>query len=81
MMSMLKGMGMPKKKKPSEAPMPGMEEDGAEGEAPESEVEINLGDLGGEAEGEAGMEEGPSPLADASDEDLLAEVKKRGLKA
>ena len=81
MMSMLKGMGMPKKKKPAEAPMPGMEEEGAEGEAPESEVEINLGDLGGETEGEAGMEEGPSPLADASDEDLLAEIKKRGLKA
>ena len=80
MMSMLKGMGMPKKKKPSEAPMPGMEEEGAESEAPESEVEINLGDLGGEAEGEAGMEEAPSMLADASDEELLEEIKKRGLK-
>ena len=72
---------MPKKKKPAGAPLPGMEEEGMEEEAPESEVEINLGDLGGEAEGEAGMEEGPSPLADASDEDLLAEIKKRGLKA
>ncbi len=80
MMSMLKGMGMPKKKKPAEAPMPGMEAEGAEGEAPESEVEINLGDLGGEAEGEAGMEEAPSMLADASDEELLEEIKKRGLK-
>lgn len=80
MMSMLKGMGMPKKKKPAEAPMPGMEEEGVEGEAPESEVEINLGDLGGEEEGEAGMEEAPSMLADASDEELLEEIKKRGLK-
>lgn len=82
MMNMLKGMPMPKKKKPGQPPLPGMEEEGgSEGEAPESEVEINLGDLGGEGEGEAGMEEGPSPLADASDEDLLAEIKKRGLKA
>lgn len=80
MMSMLKGMGMPKKKKPGQAPLPGMEEEGAEGEAPESEVEINLGDLGGEEEGEAGMEEAPSMLADASDEELLEEIKKRGLK-
>lgn len=79
MMNMLKGMPMPKKKKPAEAPMHGMEEDGSEGEPGESEVEINLGDLGGEEE--KGMEESPSPLADASDDELLAEVKKRGLKA
>ncbi len=82
--SMLKGMPMPKKKKPAGAPLPGMEEEGMENEAPESEVEINLGDLGGEGEGEgeAGMEESPSPmLAEASDDELLAELKKRGLKA
>lgn len=83
-MSMLKGMPMPKKKKPAGAPLPGMEEEGMEEEAPESEVEINLGDLGGESEGEgeASMEESPSPmLAEASDDELLAEMKKRGLKA
>jgi len=79
--SMLKGMPMPKKKKPAGAPLPGMEEEGIEGEAPESEVEINLGDLGGEAEGE-GVEEAPAiNLADASDDELLEELKKRGLKA
>jgi len=79
--SMLKGMPMPKKKKPG-APLPGMEEEGMEEEGPESEVEINLGDLGGAPEGEeAGLEEAPSPLADASDEELLEELKKRGLKA
>lgn len=81
--SMLKGMPMPKKKKPAGAPLPGMEEEGMESEAPESEVEINLGDLGGEEEGaEAGVQEAPSPmLAEASDDELLEELKKRGLKA
>lgn len=84
-MSMLKGMPMPKKKKPVGAPLPGMEEEGGEEEGPESEVEINLGDLGGEEGGEeggeAGLEESPSPmLAEASDDELLAEMKKRGLK-
>lgn len=80
--SMLKGMPMPKKKKPAGAPLPGMEEEGMEEEAPESEVEINLGELGGEEGGEEGVEEQPSVmLADASDDELLEELKKRGLKA
>lgn len=78
--SMLKGMPMPKKKKPAGAPLPGMEEEGMEEEGPESEVEINLGELGGEEGGEEGMEETPSLLADASDDELLEEIKKRGLK-
>lgn len=82
---MLKGMSMPKKKKPGEAPLPGMEdgEGEGEGEAPESEVEINVGELGaeGEGEGEEGMmAEESSALAEVSDEELLAELKKRGMK-
>lgn len=80
---MLKGMSMPKKKKPAGAPLPGMEdgEGEGEGESPESEVEINVGELGAEGEGEEGMMgEESSALTEVSDEELLAELKKRGMK-
>jgi hypothetical protein len=72
---MLKGMSMPKKKPEAKMPesMVEGEEEGSE-EAPE--VEINLEDMGGEEEG---MPEESSALADVSDEELMAELKKRGL--
>ena len=72
---MLKSMSMPKKKK-SEMPEDMMEgeEEGEEGEAPE--VELSLEDMGGE---EGAMPQEPSALAEVSDEELMAEVKKRGI--
>lgn len=74
---MLKGMSMPKKKKVPSMPKEMMEEEGMEEEeAPE--VEINLGELGGEEEG--AMPQEPSVLADISDEELKAELEKRGMK-
>lgn len=78
---MLKGMSMPKKKKPEAMPegmVEGEESYGpegeGEGEAPE--VEISLEDMGGESE----MSEEGGMLAEVSDEDLMAELKKRGIK-
>lgn len=74
---MLKGMSMPKKKKVPSMPKEMMEEEGMEEEeAPEAE--INLGELGGEEEGE--MPQEPSILADISDDELKAELEKRGMK-
>jgi len=75
---MLKGMSMPKKKKMEEMPegMVEGEEEGEEGEGPE--VELSLEGLGGEGE-EGAMEQEPSILADVSDEELMAEIKKRGI--
>jgi hypothetical protein len=74
---MLKGMSMPKKKKMEEMPE-GMVEGEEEGE--EGEVELSLEGLSGEGEGEEGaMEQESSILADVSDEELMAEIKKRGI--
>lgn len=71
-------MSMPKKKSPlddvavMELEMePGSESD-AEGDSGDESDMSN--ELAGESEGET-----DGPLADASDEDLLAEVRKRGL--
>ena len=74
---MLKGMSMPKKKKMEEMPegMVEGEEEGEEGEAPE--VELSLEDMGGEGEE---MAPESSVLAEVSDEELMAEAKKRGIK-
>lgn len=74
---MLKGMSMPKKKKMEEMPE-GMVEGEEEGEGESPEVELSLEGLGGEGE-EGAMEQEPSVLADVSDEELMAELKKRGM--
>lgn len=82
-MSKLSKMSMPKKKSPLDDVSvmelelePGADADMADkgpgGEGPSEDDMAN--ELAGEGEGET-----DGPLADASDEDLLAEVRKRGL--
>jgi len=76
---MLKNMSMPKKKKPEEMPegmVEGEESYGPEGEGESPEVEINLEDMGGESE----MPEEGGMLAEISDEELMAELEKRGIR-
>ena len=78
---MLKNMSMPKKKKPEEMPEGMVEGEAEEGESEGPELELSLEDMGGEGESEAGAEmpEESSALAEISDEDLMAELKKRGI--
>jgi len=78
---MLKNMSMPKKKKPEEMPEGMVEGEAEEGESEGPELELSLEDMGGEGESAAGTEmpEESSALAEISDEDLMAELKKRGL--
>lgn len=78
-------MSMPSKKKPLDSvavmeleldpgPDADMADDGPGGQGPSEEDMAN--ELDGEGDGET-----DGPLADASDDDLLAEVRKRGLSA
>jgi len=75
----LSKMNMPAKKKPlDDVTVMELEMEPAdEGEETPAEMDADLSnELAGEAEGET-----DGALADASDEDLLAEVRKRGLTA
>lgn len=69
-------MSMPSKKKPlDDVTVMELEMDPADAEADMDSEEADMSnELAGESEGET-----DGPLADASDEDLLAEVRKRGL--
>lgn len=74
---MLKGMSMPKKKSAPSMPKEMMEEEGME-EEEMPETELSLEEMGGEEEG--AMPQEPSVLADISDDELKAELEKRGMK-
>lgn len=74
---LLKSMAMPKKKKMSEMPE-GMVEGEEVEDSEDLGEELSLESLGGES-AEGAMEQESSILADVSDEELMAEIKKRGI--
>ena len=63
---MLRDMAMPKSKKPESMPMEGMEDEESPEDMSEDKAEMEAEDL--------------SSLVDISDEELIAEAEKRGMK-
>ena len=80
--SKLDKMSMPKRPKMDDAMIMELEMEPAEGDEMEPSEDSDMSnELAGESDAEGGDDMEMGPLADVSDDDLIAEMRKRGLSA